>query len=125
MKPERRQSKKAKGKPTAKKVLKIDSSSDEDRPIRRKRKRKIGFFDDMAEDQDGNSTEDETTDDGDLSDFIDDSDIRNESNKNEKKELEKMKNKCAVLKYLQNLSTTELDTIGLSFVYSSLDEFFE
>ena len=102
-------------------------SSDEDKPIRKKRnKQKFSFLDDEAEDTAGGDSESSESEDGDLSDFIDDTIMNaNDDTLKEKRKLEIEKNKLALSNHLSSLSKAELDMIGLSFAYTNFQNIFE
>ena len=102
-------------------------SSDEDKPIRRKRaKRRLCFLDDEAEDTGDEDSERSESEDGDLSDFIDDALIHGDEDVlKEKRNLEIEKNKFLLSNHIASLDKTELDLIGLSFAYTSVENIFE
>ena len=101
-------------------------SSDEDRPVRKRRKRKNIFLDDEASDTAGESEDISDSEDGDLSDFIDDSSLKNDDGAlAEQKALEAQKNKVALTNHITALSIAERDAIGLSFAYTTIENIFE
>ena len=102
-------------------------SSDEDKPIRKKRaKRRLHFLDDEAEDTGDEDSERSDSEDGDLSDFIDDTHFHGDEDMlKEKRNLEIEKNKFLLSNHVASLDKTELDLIGLSFAYTSVENIFE
>lgn len=83
-------------------------------------------MDDEAEETGGEDSEESDSEDGDLSDFIDDSVIHDNANiLKEKRGLEIQKNKLLLSNHIASLSKTELDLIGLSFAYTSVENIFE
>ena len=106
--------------------MKAMDSSDEDRPVKKRRKRKNVFLDDEASDTNGESEEMSDSEDGDLSDFIDDSSLKNDSGVlAEQKALEIQKNIIALTNHVTALSIAERDVIGLSFAYTTIENIFE
>ena len=83
-------------------------------------------MDDEAEETGGEDSEQSDSEDGDLSDFIDDSLIHENANMlKEKRGLEIQKNKLLLSNHIASLGKTELDLIGLSFAYTTVENIFE
>ena len=102
-------------------------SSDEDKPVRRRRvKRKQGFLDEEADDTAGECSESTESEDGDLSDFIDDAPILGAVvDLQERRALEIQNNKIALTNHIATLSKTEREAIGLTFAYTNYENIFE
>ena len=102
-------------------------SSDEDKPIRKKRaKRRLWFLDDEAEDTGAENSEQSDSEEGDLSDFIDDTLIPGEEDMlKQNRNLEIEKNKFLLSNHIASLDKAALDLIGLSFAYTTVENIFE
>ena len=86
--------------------------------VRTKRKKRNPFLDDEAEsDGDGENEIDEDSD-ADLDGFIDDSVNESETNFDLRKQVEIELNREALKKFIVSQETSDLEEMGLSFVYS-------
>ena len=109
-----------------KKLSPVDSS-DDDKPIRKRRtKRRLCFLDDEAEDTGGEDSECSESEEGNLSDFIDDTIMKDDDDMlKEKRKIEIQKNKFLLSNHINSLGRAELELIGLSFAYTSVEDILE
>ena len=91
--------------------------------IRKKRRKRNPFLDDEAE-SDGDDQYEETNEDldADLEGFIDNSEEESENNFDLRKKVEIELNRVELQKFLESRNNSELEEMGLSFVYSTVTD---
>ena len=87
--------------------------------VRTKRRKRNPFLDDEAEsDGDGENEKNDEDSNADLDGFIDDSADESETNFELRKQVEIELNREALKKFIESQETSDLEEMGLSFVYS-------
>ena len=91
--------------------------------IRKKRRKRNPFLDDEAE-SDGEDKDEETNEDldADLEGFIDDSDDESQTNYELRKKVEIELNRVELQKFLESRNNSDLEEMGLRFVYSTITD---
>ena len=91
--------------------------------IRKKRRKRNPFLDDEAE-SDGDDQYEETNEDldADLEGFIDNSEEESENNFDLRKKVEIELNRVELQKFLESRNNSDLEEMGLSFVYSTVTD---